>query len=199
MDIDKIVQLVLENLKVKNDNLLVYHKEDIFNSLLQNFNIDYEVYNNNDNIDKFNKLVITKLTTKELYNISVGVPNCELSKVVLDFLLKGREVFILREALEYRAYKYTSNKNLYELYEGYLNTLISFSIKVVNRDEFLQNIYKVVNNEAYFKGNLLKDIDIHNFYSQDYKKILINKNCKVTDLAKDTAREYNLSIVKLEE
>ncbi len=211
MDIDKIVEAVLASLNSNNSNLLVYPANDSFaNDILSKNNINYEFYTLNCDTNGKEKLLITQLENTQLYNISVGASCCELSTLVLDFLLRGKEVIVLNSALKYKLFEHTANKNLINLYNNYVEVLKSFSVRFVTESEFFCEMQ--INNSAKniisenkildtntFSGSLLTEKIILSNFNVTNSTLYVNKKCIVTSLAKDTARELNISIVHMEE
>ncbi len=207
MDIEKIVQAVLETLNSENNEKLLLNsiEEDFATDVLTKLNVPYDTIETSKNtcFCNYSKLVITNIDVSELHSISIGVPKGETSKLVLDFLLNGKEVILIDTALTFRRYQYTANNNLYSLYENYLETVKSFSVKVISESEFYYNIQgekaPVVKEEQYkFSGNLLTEKEVQEAFNKKFDTIVVNKKCLVTSLAKDIAREYNISIVYME-
>lgn len=77
-------------------------------------------------------LLISKLCIKGLSNISQGTCTTKAEKFALEMLLKGKKVYILEDGIEYRKYKNTAPKVLYNKYIKFEEELLAYGIEVIN-------------------------------------------------------------------
>ncbi|MBQ6380627.1 MAG: hypothetical protein IJJ41_03375 [Clostridia bacterium] len=83
-------------------------------------------------IAPFEAVFIAKLSFTELADCALGKDACKLSCAVTNAILSGKEVYLLEAGLPYKSYKRTvTNRNFYNMLEGYVNTLRGFGVKIV--------------------------------------------------------------------
>lgn len=77
-------------------------------------------------------LLISKLCIKGLSNIAQGTCTTKAENFALEMLLKGKKVYILKEGIEYRKYKNTAPKVLYNKYIKFEEELLAYGIEVID-------------------------------------------------------------------
>ena len=83
-------------------------------------------------MEPFEAVFIARISFTELANVALGKDADKLSCAVTNAILGGKEVYLLEAGLPYKAYKRTvSNRNFYNMLEGYVNTLRTFGVKVI--------------------------------------------------------------------
>ena len=90
---------------------------------------DAEDYKTNQNILRYQKVVITRLTITQMTDIALGRMGDEVSGAVLQALLNGVDVTMLENAPEFRQYSGKGSTALYHLLESYAQTLQVFGVK----------------------------------------------------------------------
>lgn len=90
---------------------------------------DLEDYKSAKNILRYDRVLITHLTTTQLADIAQGRMGDETSCAVLHALLSGVEVFMMEDALPFRRFAGKGSTALYHLLEGYAQTLQVFGVK----------------------------------------------------------------------
>ena len=91
-----------------------------------------ECYTCPTDIEKFEKIYITELQLTELAEIALGRNTRAVQCAVISGLMCGKEIFLMECALEFRKHSTTMSRGFYQLLEGYVRTLQSFGIKLVN-------------------------------------------------------------------
>lgn len=91
-----------------------------------------ERYTCPEDIEKFEKIYITQLNLVELADIALGRNTKAVQCAVISGLLCGKEIFLMECALDFRKNSNTMSRGFYQLLEGYVRTLQSFGIKLVN-------------------------------------------------------------------
>lgn len=94
---------------------------------------DLEDYKGCKNILRYDRVIITHLTTLQLADIALGRPGDEAACAVLYALLSGVDVFLMEDALSFRRFAGKGSTALYHLLEGYAQTLQIFGVKQVSR------------------------------------------------------------------
>ena len=93
---------------------------------------DIACYTCEEDILKFEKIYITELSLTELADIALGRNTRAAQCAVISGLLHGKEIFLLDCALTFRKLSASASRGFYQLLEGYVRTLQSFGIKLVN-------------------------------------------------------------------
>lgn len=91
-----------------------------------------ECYTCEEDIEKFEKIYITELNLTELADIALGRNTRAVQCAVISALMCDKEIFLMDCALEFRKKSTTMSRGFYQLLEGYVRTLQSFGIKLVN-------------------------------------------------------------------
>ena len=83
-------------------------------------------------IEPFEAVFIASISLAELADAALGRDASKLPCAVANAILSGKEVYLLEAGLPYKKYKRTvSNRNFYNMLEGYVNTLRGFGVKIV--------------------------------------------------------------------
>lgn len=176
--INEIFNEVIERLKNTNKiNIVVFGQNNIVN-LQNNFNIvDFKKTNN------FEKIFITELSSKMLSSLANLTYTSKEEEFILNNMLKGKEVYIFQNNIEYKKYIHTLPKEIYKKYVSYENMLKSYNIK------FIKDI-KDIQKNTQKKEKLLCLNNISKFINNG--KIVIEKNMIISPLAKDYIAENKL-------
>ena len=84
------------------------------------------------NIEPFEAVFIARISFTQLADTALGKDADKLSCAVTNAILSGKDVYLLEAGLPHKAYKRTvSNRNFYNMLEGYINTLRTFGVKVI--------------------------------------------------------------------
>ena len=83
-------------------------------------------------IAPFEAVFIASLSLAELADCALGRDASALPCAVAKAILSGKEVYLMEAGLPYKTYKRTvTNRNFYNMLEGYVNTLRGFGVKIV--------------------------------------------------------------------
>lgn len=137
MNYDFLVNSIVEELYNKINDLEIYNKpkavvlwpnsEDEMNILRDEF----EVEEFSDNTKNCDLVVISRLCMRGLCNLATGNSTSQEERFILKMLMKGKKVFILENNLEYRRYKKTAPKALYNKYVEYEREICKYGINLV--------------------------------------------------------------------
>lgn len=89
---------------------------------------DYEKYHN---IHRYQKVIITELSMTSLADTALGRAGDCVSSVLIEALLAGLDVSMLKCAISHRKYAGQGSTKLYALLEGYVNTLQTFGVRLI--------------------------------------------------------------------
>lgn len=129
------------------------------------------------------RLVVSTLGINELIELSQG-----RKSIITEFLFNDGEVVLVEEGLEYK--KYTKPTALINLYDGYLDKVREFGIKVVKRTE-VKNVF-YAKEKVYLKGLIterrLRKLELKN------RTLEVDAKSKITSLAMDYIKENSIEL-----
>lgn len=129
------------------------------------------------------RLIVSTLGINELIELSQG-----RKSVITEFLFNDGEVVLVEEGLEYK--KYTKPAALINLYDGYLDKVREFGIKVVKRTE-VKNVF-CTKEKVYLKGLIterrLRKLELKN------QTLKVDAKSKITSLAMDYIKENSIEL-----
>ena len=129
------------------------------------------------------RLIVSTLGINELIELSQG-----RKSVITEFLFNDGEVVLVEEGLEYK--KYTKPAALINLYDGYLDKVREFGIKVVKRTE-VKNVF-CTKEKVYLKGLIterrLRKLELKN------QTLEVDAKSKITSLAMDYIKENSIEL-----
>jgi hypothetical protein len=162
------------------DNLL---KDELKTYAKINDNIDFKTFFESLEKADSEKLVVSDLSIDELVDLSQGRKN-----IVTEFLLNSKEVFLVEEGLEYK--RYQKPEALIKVYDGYLQNLKEFGVKVLKRVEISKMFTK--REEFSISGVITKD-KLQKL-SAENQKIIVKKGSKITSLADEYIKSNNIQL-----
>ena len=129
------------------------------------------------------RLIVSTLGINELIELSQG-----RKSIITEFLFNDGEVVLVEEGLEYK--KYTKPAALINLYDGYLDKVREFGIKVVKRTE-VKNVF-CTKEKVYLKGLIterrLRKLELKN------QTLEVDVKSKITSLAMDYIKENSIEL-----
>ena len=129
------------------------------------------------------RLIVSTLGIIELIELSQG-----RKSIITEFLFNDGEVVLVEEGLEYK--KYTKPAALINLYDGYLDKVREFGIKVVKRTE-VKNVF-CTKEKVYLKGLVterrLRKLELKN------QTLEVDAKSKITSLAMDYIKENSIEL-----
>lgn len=137
------------------------------------------------------KIIVSNLKIPELVALGNGTFSNEKDEEILNHILNGDEVFLIKEGLEWKSYKNIPGK-LLEKYENYENILKDYGIKFFNKIEII-DFLKNASNQYSFNKKVLNLSDIKKLKE---KEIIISEKTIITQLAIDYIKENNIKIIK---
>ena len=136
-------------------------------------------------------LVVSKLSLKNLYNISNAIYENDYEEKIIKFLLENKEIIIIKEGIEYSKYENIPVAVL-KRYEEYIEKIKTYGIKIENKDFYINSLEK--KEEVYSK----KLLDLNSLRELEIKGIkrLVIENSIVTSSAQEYAKDKNIEIIK---
>lgn len=175
----------------QNDNMVTENKNTIF-ILGDDLILEEELKKKFIISNSSKRVVISQLNINELVTLSLGTYENEKSKKILEAILERKEIFLIKDGIQWRNYK-NIPKALENKYLKDEEILKSYGIKIVKRLELLEELSEKQN---YFTGKLLdlKQLKVNLDISS--KSIIVSKDTKITELAKEYADINNIQIIK---
>ena len=171
-----VLTVFLGNDEVLKDEL----KKEV--SFMENIKLD-STWEEIGQCENKKRLIVSTLGINELIELSQG-----RKSVITEFLFNDGEVVLVEEGLEYK--KYTKPAALINLYDGYLDKVREFGIKVVKRTE-VKNVF-CTKEKVYLKGLVterrLRKLELKN------QTLEVDAKSKITSLAMDYIKENSIEL-----
>lgn len=157
---------------------------------------DYEAV---QNILRYDRVIITRMTLRQLADIAMGRPGDSLSCAVCQALLQGVDVLMLETAASHRAHAGKGSTAFYRMLEGYMNTLQVFGIKMANRDSALayapeKKQGEPVRCEVSDARLITEEIALR--LAQKAQEIVVPAGVIITPAAMDVLKEARVTIIR---
>ncbi|WP_374019603.1 ethanolamine utilization protein [Paenibacillus thiaminolyticus] len=174
----------------------------------------YDVCYYDESLRDCDLLLIPKTCIQLLSNLAHGISAGQRERFVLTMLLKGRKVVLLEDGLAYRKYKPTAPVLLYKLYDGMVDKLRGYGIRVVKETELplacLEDggaavIPQAERGAAYadfdalsqpeaLHGKVITEAELKKCRLQNRTEIVIDRHAIITPLAQDYMRTQQMRV-----
>lgn len=173
--------LTEQGIEMKKQISFLGDDKDIEEKLSQKFEIS----------ENAGTLVVSKLSLKNLYNISNAIYENDYEEKIIKFLLENKEIIIIKEGIEYSKYENIPVAVL-KRYEEYIEKIKTYGIKIESKDFYINSLEK--KEEVYGK----KLLDLNSLRELEIKGIkrLVIENSIVTSSAQEYAKDKNIEIIK---
>ncbi|MBR6569198.1 MAG: hypothetical protein IKK75_01975 [Clostridia bacterium] len=161
--------------------------------------LDEKDYESIQNILRYDRVLITRMTLRQLADIAAGRPGDSLSCAVCQALLQGVDVLMLETAAPHRAHAGKGSTAFYRMLEGYMNTLQVFGIKMANKDSALAYVPEkpageTVRCEVSDTRLITEEIALR--LSQKAQEIVVPAGVIITPAAVDVLKEARVTIIR---
>ena len=173
--------LTEQGIEMKKQISFLGDDKDIEEKLSQKFEIS----------ENAGTLVVSKLSLKNLYNISNAIYENDYEEKIIKFLLENKEIIIIKEGIEYSKYENIPVAVL-KRYEEYIEKIKTYGIKIESKDFYINSLEK--KEEVYSK----KLLDLNSLRELEIKGIkrLVIENSIVTSSAQEYAKDKNIEIIQ---
>ncbi|UWD48476.1 TIGR02536 family ethanolamine utilization protein [Clostridioides difficile] len=238
MDYNNLIEIIVEELYkkinttnigcIENKNrkkLVILYENDKskFDLLSDKFNI--EIF---DNTKKdCDAVIVSKLCMRGICNLALGNSFSDEERFLLKMLMKGKKVYVLDEGIEYKRYKETAPKTLYNKYRAYEDDICRYGVKIIkslsevvlSEIEFSEEKFnkEILNKEAFNKEKsneekiriderfsidlthkrLISESDLRKPMINGTKDIIVSQNSIITPLAMDFIRIHNITVKRM--
>lgn len=173
--------LTEQGIEMKKQISFLGDDKDIEEKLSQKFEIS----------ENAETLVVSKLSLKNLYNISNAIYENDYEEKIIKFLLENKEIIIIKEGIEYSKYENIPVAVL-KRYEEYIEKIKTYGIKIENKDFYINSLEK---KEEVYSKKLLDLNTLRELESKGIKRLVI-ENSIVTSSAQEYAKDKNIEIIK---
>ena len=184
----------------------------------------FEVAEFSDEIRDCDIVVVSRLCMRGLCNLASGNSTSDEERFILKMLMKGKKVFVLHNNLEYKRYKSTAPKALYNKYVEYEDEICKYGIKLVEDLSCITLDKDVRSNKSYTEKcivespvkyidsakeniaiksldlsakKLISESDLRKYKSNDLQELIVNKKSIITPLASDFVRVHHLNLIRV--
>ena len=173
--------LTEQRIEMKKQISFLGDDKDIEEKLSQKFEIS----------ENAGTLVVSKLSLKNLYNISNAIYENDYEEKIIKFLLENKEIVIIKEGIEYSKYENIPVAVL-KRYEEYIEKIKTYGIKIESKDFYINSLEK---KEEVYSKKLLDLNTLRELESKGIKRLVI-ENSIVTSSAQEYAKDKNIEIIK---
>ncbi len=228
MNYDNLVNFIVEeiynkiNLNIeKNKQLINKEKAVLLFSKKEEFNFledEFDLVQYDETVKDADIVIISKLCMRGLSNLALGNSTSEEERFILKMLMKGKKVYVLNDGIEYKKYKDTAPKALYNKYLSYEDEICKFGVEIIkNIKDITSNDAKNIKMEFCKKAEnistekeicdefsldlrnkkLISEADLRKPTINGVKDILVDKKSIITPLAVDFLRIHRLNLKKM--
>ena len=148
-------------------------------------------------IEPFEKVFITAITQTQLADAALGRDSqpvtCALSKA----LLYGKEIYLYDAALAHRKLAGRGSRGFYQLLEGYVRTLQSYGVKLVQGTTVIDKYQKTAAPGADLPSGVVTEVLARSLVEKSDGDILLRRGTVLTPSAKDVFLHANRNVTYL--
>lgn len=212
--IERITEEVIKRLKYQ-ENFLNRKKIVILNGLsnsnakdlISDLEVSHEII---EDVEFAESLILEEISNEQLYMLSQNRFDDKFSALVLEALIKGKKVILLKEGISYRKFEKTCPKLLFEQLETFEEKLKLLGIKIVEKAEVKEvlllekeevSLERVTSEVVKFVdltiNRVVSEKQVERAITTDHRGIRIKENAILTPLAKDYIRQEGIKIERI--
>lgn len=225
MNYDKLVDLIVQEVykklqegakgTIKDKNAVIVGEYDL-EAAKRAIGQYYNIVSYDHKAEAADIVILSKLTIKTMANLATLVGTNDEENFIITSLMAGKKVFVLEDGIEYKKFKNTAPKALYNKYLEFEKELKIYGVNFINhigscmdnnikQEETFVEASKVeelnsFENECNLEirnKKLISEADIRKPYKHGMKFLLIDKKSILTPLASDFIRIHNLKIKRI--
>lgn len=159
-------------------------------------------------------IVVSELTIKAMANLATLTGTNDEENFIIKSLMEGKKVYILKDGIEYRKYKQTAPKALYNKYLDFEKELKLYGVNVIEHISSCMESDLNLKQETAVEASSIEDLrlceaelnlelrnkkliseaDIRKPFKNGMKFLIIDKKSILTPLANDFIRIHNLKV-----
>ncbi|GAA0776269.1 TIGR02536 family ethanolamine utilization protein [Clostridium subterminale] len=228
MNYDKLVDLIVKEVykkleetnrkNIRHKTAVVIGDVELDPITKANLNEEYRMIYYGEEALEADIAVVSRLSIKSMANIATLTGINEEENFIINMLLAGKRVYVLENGLEYRKYKNTAPRALYNKYLSFEKELKVYGIDIVEAIEKVED--KTTRKEEYKKveevsiletsnsiseemsfeirnKKLISEMDLRKPFMNGMKSVVIDKKSIITPLANDFIRIHNLKVKRV--
>ncbi|MCC0640875.1 MULTISPECIES: TIGR02536 family ethanolamine utilization protein [unclassified Clostridioides] len=233
MDYNNLIEIIVEELykKINTTNVGYIENENRKKVIIlyENDKSKFDLLNDKFNIEMFDSatkdcdaVIVSKLCMRGICNLALGNSFSNEERFLLKMLMKGKKVYVLDEGIEYKLYKDTAPKALYNKYRAYEEDICRYGVKIIKNlneitlserafseetfnkeilNEEILNEEKVKIDDNFSidltQKRLISESDLRKPMISGTKDIIVSKNSIITPLAIDFIRIHNITVKRI--
>lgn len=146
-------------------------------------------------ISPYEKIFITGLTKTELADIALGRDAGGAACAVIEGLMHGTDIYLYETALAFRKHAGQGSRAFCQLLEGYVRTLQSFGVKLVQGTTVTGKYEKFAPPGADLPSGVITEVLARKLAEQGEGNIMVGKGTVITPSAKDVFLHANRTVV----
>lgn len=145
-------------------------------------------------IEPFEKVFITAITQTQLADIALGRDSQPVTCALSNALLYGKEIYLYDIALAHRKLAGRGSRAFYQLLEGYVRTLQSYGVKLVQGTTVIDKYQKHAAPGADLPSGVITEAVALDLCHKNEGDIILRKGAVLTPSAKDVFLHANRTI-----
>lgn len=223
MDYNNLIEIIVEELykKINTTNIEYIENENRKKAVIlyENNKSKFDLLSDKFNIEVFDNttkdcdvVIVSKLCMRGMCNLALGNSTSNEERFILKMLMKGKKVYVLDEGIEYKRYKDSAPKTLYNKYRSYEDDICKYGVKIIkNLDEITfseEKFNKEILSEEEVKiddkfsidlthKKLISESDLRKPMINGTKNIIVSSKSIITPLAMDFIRIHNITVKRI--
>ncbi len=148
-------------------------------------------------IEPFEKVFVTAITQTQLADTALGRDSQPVTCALSNALLYGKEIYLYDSALAHRKLAGRGSRAFYQLLEGYVRTLQSYGVKVVQGTTVIDKYQKFAAPGADLPSGVITEAVALELCRKGEGDIILRKGAVLTPSAKDVFLHANRHITYL--
>lgn len=202
MDIKKLIEEIVRDLLSEEKTLVLSEKNDRiinkYGDFISGFE-DMDFYEESTNIDPYERILVPEINLNDFIDIAQGKSNSHQAKIIIDGILRGKEVVIIEEGMDYIKYKDICQPGFLEYLQGLEVQLKNFGIKLMDLKEINSCIgkdkLKPPSGKLYNKKIITK-ADIDELGLRGEKTLNIRRDSLITDLGLEAIKDKGILVYR---
>ncbi|MEG0307665.1 MAG: TIGR02536 family ethanolamine utilization protein [Clostridium sp.] len=229
MNYDKLVDLIVKEVykkleeatkkEIKNKIAIVIGEESLDPITKSTMEAEYKLIPYTEETVDCDIVIVSEISIKSMANLATLTGTKDEENFIIKMLMQGKKVYVLEDGLEYRRYKNTAPRALYNKYLNFEKELKVYGIDIVQfldnlenkglrKEEFnntkehspllAEEVNKVEGMSFEIRNKkLISEADLRKPFMNGMKSVVIDKKSIVTPLANDFIRIHNLKVNRI--
>ncbi|MEG1255881.1 TIGR02536 family ethanolamine utilization protein [Clostridium sp.] len=229
MKYDELVDLIVKEVykkleeatkkETKNKTAIVIGEKALDPITIATMEAEYKLTPYTEETVDCDVVIVSTISIKSMANLATLTATKDEENFIIKMLMQGKKVYVLESGLEYRRYKNTAPKSLYNKYLDFQKQLKVYGIDTVELLDNLENKSSIKKESGNVLGSytssivedfkeddmifeirnkkLISEADLRKPFMNGMKSVVIDKKSIVTPLANDFIRIHNLKVNRI--